>query len=180
MERSTEERDRLAGEMCEKGLWPEVLAFAQKWQEDDPNDHRALYFIGMGLSGMGQPAQAETAFRHALTMDPTDFEVWDRLSGLLYKDMRRPDDGIRCMKQALRINPRHKQGWLHLATMADETGSYYRAMEYADQALALDSELVEAYLHKAAAARALGKMDVVKDVCRQLAAIAPEHFHRAP
>ena len=180
MERSTEQRDRLAGEMCEQGLWPEVLAFAQKWQEDDPSDHRAHYFIGMGLNGMGQPAQAESAYRHALAMDPTDFEVWDSLTDLLYRDMRRPDEGIRCMKQALRINPQHKEGWLHLATMADEMGNYYRALEYADQALALDSELVEAYLHKAAAARALGRMDVVKDVCHQLATIAPERFRRVP
>jgi len=180
MEPSTAERDRLAGEMCEQGLWPEVLAFAQKWQEDDPNDHRAYYFIGMGLNGMGQPAQAETAYRRALTMDPTDFDVWNRLSELLYKDMRRPDDGIRCLKQALKINPRHKQGWLRLAAMADETGNYDRALEYADQALALDSDLVEAYLHKAAAARALGKTDVIKDICQRLAAIAPEHFRRDP
>jgi len=177
---STQERDGLAGEMCKKGLWPEVLAFAQKWQEQNPRDHRALFYIGLGLSGMGQPAQAEKAYRQALKMEPTDFEVWDHLSDLLYKNMHRPAEGIRCLKQALKLYPQHTLGWLHLATMADEMGIHHQALEYADQAIALDSKLVEAYLHKAAAARALGRMDVVKDICHQLATMAPEHFQRAP
>jgi tetratricopeptide (TPR) repeat protein len=100
MELSTEERIRQAGEMCGAGLWPEVLAFAQKWQAEDPTDHRAPYYIGLGLSGMGQYTQAEMAYRHALAMDPTDFKIWNHLAELLYKNLRRPAEGVRCLKQA--------------------------------------------------------------------------------
>jgi tetratricopeptide (TPR) repeat protein len=180
MELSTEQRVRQAGEMCEQGLWPEVLALAQKWQTEDPKDHRAPYYIGLGLSGLGQFSRAETAYRQALAMDPTDFTVWNHLAELLYNNMRRPAEGVRCLKQALKINPQHKLGWLHLAAMADHMGSHHKVLEYADQALALDPKLVEAYLHKATAARALGKMDVIKDVCNALASLEPENFHRAP
>src|SRR5690348_11190648 len=105
MESGTEDRARRAGEMCTAGLWPEVLAFAQKWQEDTPTDHRAWHYIGLGLSGMGQYAQAETAFRRALAMDVTDFEIWSHLADLLSQNLRRPAEGLRCLKQALRINP---------------------------------------------------------------------------
>lgn len=176
MELSTAERARRAGEMCAVGFWPEVLAFAQKWQADDPNDHRALYFIGRGLSGMGQPAQAEKFFRRAVAMEPTDFAIWLQLAELLAKDLRRPADGIRCLKQALKINPWHKLGWLRLATMAGDLGHHDQALEYAERAIMLDPQMVEAYLHKAAAARALGRMDVVHAVDRQLAVLAPGKF----
>jgi len=37
---------------------------------------------------------------------------------------------------------------------------------------------VEAYLHKAAAAKALKKPDVVREVCHKLATIEPEKFRR--
>ncbi len=70
--------------MCENGLWPEVLAFAQSWRERDPSDYRALYYIGLGLSGLGQFAMAETAYRHALALETTDARVWNNLGGLLY------------------------------------------------------------------------------------------------
>ncbi len=45
-------------------------------------------------------------------------------------------------------------------------------------ALALDRKLVEAHLSRAAAARALGKMDIVQEVCHELATLEPETFRR--
>jgi len=178
MERNSEDRARRAEEMCAAALWPEVLAFAQHWHEEDSRNHRAFYYIGLGLRGMGQPAQAETAFRRALAMDPTDFEIWEQLAELLSKNLRRPAEGVRCLRRALKINPRHKLGWLQLAALADDMGSHLKALECAEQAIALDPKLVEAYLRKAAAARALGRLDLVKDACRRLAAIEPEYFRR--
>jgi Tfp pilus assembly protein PilF len=164
--------------MCEKGLWPEVLAFAQNWRERDPSDYQALYYIGLGLSGLGQFALAETAYRGALALENTDARVWNNLGGLLYEKLHRPKEGIRCLEQGLKMDPLDKLAWANLATMAGRLGQHHKAMEYADRALALDPEMVEAYLHKAAAARALKKMDVVKEVCQRLATIKPEKFRR--
>ena len=103
MEPITEEKVRQARELCEQGLWPKVLAFAQKWREEQPGDHRALYYIGLGLNGMRQFSEAEAAYRHALTMKPTDVKVWNNLAGLLYENLRRPAEGIRCLEQALKM-----------------------------------------------------------------------------
>ena len=58
-------------------------------------------------------------------------------------------------------------------------GRHHQALAYADRAIALDPKLVEAYLHKATAARALGKTEVIQEVCQVLATLAPEHFCRA-
>ena len=168
-----------ARELCESGMWSRLLDFAQKWREEDPSDHRALFYIGLGLCGLGQFAQAEAAYRHALTINPTDARVWNNLAGLLYEKLQRPTEGVRCLERALKINPDHKQSWSHLATMVGRLGRHHQALAYADRALALDPKLVEAHLHKATAAKALGKMEVVREVCAALAAIDPKHFRRA-
>jgi tetratricopeptide (TPR) repeat protein len=123
--------------------------------------------------------QAEAAYRHALTINPTDVKVWNNLAGLLYENLRRPAEGVRCLERALKINPDHKQSWSNLATMVGRMGRHHQALAYADRAIALDPKLVEAYLHKATAARALGKLDVVREICRVLASLEPEHFRRA-
>ena len=164
--------------MCEKGLWPAVLAFAQKWREEEPTDYQALYYIGLGLSGTGQFAMAETAYRGALALETTDARVWNNLGGLLYEKLQRPGEGIRCLEQGLKMDPHNKLAWSNLATMSGRMGQHRKALEYADRALALDPNMVEAYLHKAAAAKALKKMDVVKEVCHKLATIEPEKFRR--
>jgi tetratricopeptide (TPR) repeat protein len=62
--------------------------------------------------------------------------------------------------------------------MVGELGFHDKALIYAEHAIEIDPKFIEAYLHKAAAARALGKMEIVKEVCDKLAAIEPEKFGR--
>ena len=178
MELNGKNKDKIAHGMCEKESWPAVLAFAQKWREKDPSDYQALYYIGLGLSGMGQFAMAETAYRNALALETTDARVWNNLGGLLCEKLRRPSEGIRCLEQGLKMDPHNKLAWSNLATMAGRIGQHHKALEYADRAIALDPKLVEAYLHKATAAKALKKMDVVKEICQKLGTIEPEKFRR--
>ena len=174
-----ERKARIARGLCEQGLWPDVLAFAQKWREKEPGDYRALYYIGLGLSGMRQFQEAEAAYRSALTLESTDVKVWNNLAGILFENLQRPVEAIRCLEQSLKMDPHNKLCWSNLATMVGRLGQHDKAMAYADRAIALDPKLVEAYLHKATAAMALKKMDVVKEVCQALASIEPENFRRA-
>jgi tetratricopeptide (TPR) repeat protein len=165
--------------LCEKSLWPDVLAFAKKWREENPSDHNALFYLGLGYSGRGQFVQAETAYRQALALDATDPKVWNNLAKILFENLRRPKDGILCIEQMLKRDPANKLGWSNLAVMVGELGLHEKAMLYADRAIALDPKFVEAYLHKATAARALGKTEIVREICDALAAIEPEKFQRA-
>ncbi|HEU5396508.1 MAG TPA: tetratricopeptide repeat protein [Verrucomicrobiae bacterium] len=173
-----EEKPKTAREFCESQRWPDLLAFAEKWSEEVPADHRAWYYVGIALAGLGRFDEAEAAYRRALAIDPGEVKAWNNLAGLLYENLQRPLDGIRCLQQALKINPANKLAWSNLATMVGRMGHHDRAMEFANRALALDPELVEAHLHKGAAALALGKTDVVRDVCERLGRIAPEKFRR--
>jgi tetratricopeptide (TPR) repeat protein len=179
MAANSEENIRHARALCEKNLWPEVLAFAQKWHAENPVDYKALYYAGLGHAGLGQFAQAETAYRQALALDATDPKIWNNLAKILFENLQRPRDGILCIEQTLKLNPGNKLGWSNLAVMVGQLGLHDQALLYADRAIALDPKFVEAHLHKAAAARALGKTEVVKEVCHALATIEPEKFRRA-
>ena len=170
---------RKARRLCEQGLWPEVLSFAQQWHKDHPADYLPLFYTGLGHSGLKQFPQAETAYRQALALNGTDARVWDNLAGVLYENLQRHTEGISLAEQAVKINPGHKVGWANLATMVGRLGKYEQAMTYAECAIALDSKFVEAYLHKASAGLALGRLEVVKEICQTLAAIEPEKFRRA-
>jgi tetratricopeptide (TPR) repeat protein len=174
-----EEEIRTARRLCEAGDWPGLLDFARAWQQKSPEDYNAFYYLALGHSGLGQYVQAETAYRRALALDESDPKVWSNLGGLLYERLKKPLDGIRCVEQALKLNPTHKLGWANLACMVGRLGHHQHAMAFADRALALDSQFVEAYLHKGAAARALGKNEVLREVCGALSAIPPEKFQRA-
>jgi tetratricopeptide (TPR) repeat protein len=178
MAANSEANVRRARAMCEKGLWAEVLDFAQKWHAENPADSKALFYMGLGFSGRGQFVQAETAYRQALALDATDPKVWNNLAKILFENLKRPMDGIVCIEQMLKLDQGNKLGWSNLAVMVGELGLHDKAMIYADRAIALDPKFVEAYLHKATAARALGKTEIVKEVCATLATIGVEKFRR--
>jgi tetratricopeptide (TPR) repeat protein len=175
----SEEKIQHARTLCQQGAWDEVLDFAQKWHAEDPADHKALFYKGLGFGGLGKYVLAEKAYRQALKIDATDIKVWNNLGGILFEHLKRPRDGIDCIEQALKLSPENKLGWANLAAMVGRLGLHEKAIAYADRAIALDPNLIEAHLYKAAAARALGKTDILREVCEKLATIEPDKFHRA-
>jgi len=176
---ASEEKTRAARELCDKASWPEVLAFAQKWQAEEPSKSKPLFFQGVALAAMGRFVEAETIYRRALARDGKDFKAWNNLAGVLFDALNKPMDAIRCMERAMKLEPQNKLGWSNLASMVGRLGRHEKALEFAGRALALDPQMVEAHLHKAAAAKALGKMEIVQEASRALAAIETGKFRRA-
>ena len=179
MASGSEEKIRAARELCDQAAWPDVLAFAWKWHAENPADAKALFFQGVALAATGRFVEAETIYRRALKLDPADFKTWNNLAGILFDPLDKPMDAIRCMERAMKLEPQNKLGWSNLASMVGRLGRHEKALEFAGRALALDPEMVEAHLHKAAAARALGKMEIVRETSEKLAAIEAEKFRRS-
>jgi tetratricopeptide (TPR) repeat protein len=179
MELCIDQKAEEARELCEKGLWPQVMALAQEWHAENPAEAKALFYQGVALTASGRFVEAETAYRRALELDATDFKTWNNLAGLLFEALKKPAEAIQCMQQALKVDPQNKVGWANLTSMVGRLGRHDKALEYAERALTLDANFVEAHLHKAAAAKALGKTEIVKEVCAALATIEPEKFRRA-
>ena len=179
LELETEQKAGQARELCEKGLWPQVMALAQEWHAENPADARALFYQGVALAASGRFVEAETAYRQSLRLDATDFKAWNNLAGILFESLKKPAEAVHCMQQALKVDPQNKVGWANLTSMVGRLGRHDKALEFAERALTLDTNFVEAHLHKAAAAKALGKAEIVREVCAALATIKPENFRRA-
>jgi len=165
--------------LCDQGAWPDVLTFAKKWQEENPAEAKAVFYQGVALAATGRFAEAETAYRRALKLDSSDFKTWNNLAGILFDSLNKPMDALRCMEEAMKFEPQNQLGWSNLASMVGRLGRHEKALEFAGRALALDPQMVEALLHKAAAAKALGKTEIVQEVSRALAAIESGKFRRA-
>ena len=176
---TTEGKIKAARELCDKGLWPDALAFARKWHAENPAGAKALFFQGVALAATGRFAEAETTYRRALVLDAADFKTWNNLAGILFDSLDKPLDAIRCMERALKLEPQNKLGWSNLASMVGRLGRHEKALEFAERALSLDPQFVEAHLHRAAAAKALGKTVIVREAARALEAIEADKFKRA-
>ena len=174
--------DKKAGEaraLCEQGKWSAVLEYAQRWNAENPAEAKALFYQGVALAAAGRFVEAETVYRQALQLDPADFNAWNNLAGVLFESRKKPREAVQCMQEALKIEPHNKVGWANLTSMVGRLGRHDKALEFAERALTLDPNFVEAHLHKAAAARALGRMEIVREACAALAMIRPENFRRA-
>jgi len=167
-----------ARSLCEKGLWPDVLAFAQQWHAENPADARALFYQGVALASSGRFVEAETTYRRALAVDPADFKTSNNLAAILFDALHRPGEAVKCLDEALRLNPANPLGWSNLASMNGQLGRHVQARVCAERALALDPQVVEAQLHRARAAQMLGQAEIVQAVSEALAQLPPEKFRR--
>src|SRR5580698_8939276 len=168
-----------ARSFCEQGLWPEVVAFARKWQVETPGDAKAFFYEGVALASLGKFVEAETAYYRALALDENDFKTWNNLAALLFEGLKQPAEGAKCLAQAMQIDPGNKLGWSNLASMHGQLGRHREALDCAERALALDPKMVETQLHRARAAQALGKAEIVRAASEALAQVPPEKFKRA-
>ena len=164
--------------LCEKGLWPDVLAFAQQWRTNNPAAAKPWFYQGVALAAMGRFVEAETGYRRALTLDAADFKTWNNLAALLFDALNRPTEGAQCLAQALQMDPGNRLGWANLASMNGQLNRHADALACAERALALDPLMVEAHLHRARAAQALGKSEIVRAASEALAKLPPEKFQR--
>lgn len=168
-----------ARRLCEQARWPEVLALAQTWQTEFPGEARAFFYGGVALAASGRLIEAETSYRRALALDAGDFKTWNNLAALLFEALNQPAEGARCLAQAVKLEPQNKLAWANLASMHGQLNQHARALECAERALQIDPEFAVAHLHRARAAQALGKMDIVRAATGALAGLPPDKFKPA-
>jgi tetratricopeptide (TPR) repeat protein len=168
-----------ARSLCEKGAWADVLAFTEKWQAEVPDEPKVFFYQGAALAALGRFPEAETAYYGALALDDNDFKTWNNLAALLFDSLNQPAEGAKCLGRAMQIDPGNKLGWANLASMNGQLNRHKEALDCAERALALDPTMIEAQLHRARAAQALGKTDIVRAASEALSKVPPEKFQKA-
>ena len=165
--------------LCERGSWRDLLAFAQQWHLESPDDPKPLFYQGVALAVVGRFVEAETAYRRTLNLDPNEARAWNNLGAILFEALKRREEGIQCLANSVKLDPGNKLGWANLASMHGQLGRHQHALDCAERALALDPDMIEALLHRGRAAQKLGQPDTLRAVLEHFARIPAEKFRRA-
>ncbi len=167
-----------ARSLCEQQRWGDVLALTGAWRAEKAAA-APWFYQGVAQAALGRWAEAETSYRRALKLDAADFKTWNNLASLLFGALNRPAEAVQCLSQALKADPQNALGWANLASLNGQLGRHAPALECAERALALNPQMVEAQLHRARAAQALGKPDILRAASEALAQMPLAQFQRA-
>jgi tetratricopeptide (TPR) repeat protein len=175
---NTSSKAARARSLCEKGSWPDVLALAESWRAEKPDDAKAWFYCGAALAAMGRLVEADTAYRRSLALDPADVKAWNNLAKLSFEGLNRPAEATKCLQRLLEIDSRNALAWANLASLNGQLGRHAEAMTCAERALAIDPHMALAQLIRARAAQGLGRPEILREASAALARMPPEKFGR--
>lgn len=122
--------------------------------QNDPQNSRAYYDLGLALLYLSQWKESTEALRHAIAIDPTYVEAKMQYSGELI-ETGDPEEAIRQLTDVIGIEPRNDQAYSYLARAYYDKFVYSKSVECADHAIAINPKNEQAQLMKGAALREL-------------------------
>ena len=93
--------------------WSGLLAWGQRWAQADAKNPLAWFIQGRALGELGRFAEAITAYRQNVRLDPGDMYARNNL-GNAYRDSRRPREAMLAYRAAVEIDPDYIQAWHNL------------------------------------------------------------------
>jgi tetratricopeptide (TPR) repeat protein len=131
-----------------------------------PEEMRWPYYLADLHKSRGETDAAETAFKRVLQLKPDDLAtlIW---LGRLHLDQGRPEEAEPLFTKALNLAPRDVSVLAGLGRVAVARRDYKRAVNYLEEALAIDPEAESLHAPLAAAYRGLGQLDKAQPHLRQ-------------
>ncbi len=125
-----------------EGPTPEAMDLAKRAIEFGPNEADGYNAMGLALTRLGRPAEAEKCYEASLRLDPDQPEIRVNLGNVLR--FKSPERAIECYREALRLKPddakaHNNLGNLLQASAPEEACEHYRA------ALRIAPEFAEAH-----------------------------------
>jgi tetratricopeptide (TPR) repeat protein len=125
--------------------------FLEQAIAEDPNDHRALFYLALTLSELGETDAAITTFRQRVALGGWDQEVFYCLYKIgLLLSANDPNAGILQLLAAWNYRPSRAEPLLELARLHRGRGEYTLSALYASTGLALPASTDSAFVHNEA------------------------------
>ena len=86
-----------------EGPTPEAMDLAKRAIEFGPNEADGYNAMGLALTRLGRPAEAEKCYEASLRLDPDQPEIRVNLGNVLR--FKSPERAIECYREALRLKP---------------------------------------------------------------------------
>jgi len=137
-------------------------SIAKVWMDKaialDKNFLPAHEWRGVICGEMGQFHDAIRSFDAAIMLDPMNADLYVRRARMEEK-LGRDDDALRDLRFAYELSPRAKRTLMYLGDVYLKVGDSAKAIDYYDQAIALDAEYDDAHAHKAKALVSANRVD---------------------
>lgn len=82
--------------------------------QSDRNRAVAQWQAGMAHKKAGRYAEAETAYREAISINPKYMDAWNDLGALLTDHLGRPTEGEAVFREVIRLDPKYFYAWNNL------------------------------------------------------------------
>lgn len=119
---------------------PAALEKQRRLAVERPGDAAVFNDLGNLLVMAGQPSEAESAYRHAVEIDPHRLSALYNL-GLLLVQEGKPAEARQLFEKVLEIEPRHAWAHYQLGALHERQGDKSRAVREYAQAFRLDPQL---------------------------------------
>ena len=148
---------KVLGRCLHAGDWIGMLKIAKPMAAKHPDAPSAHYYHGFSLHALGLLAQAETAYKQGLAIDPENAGLW-RLIGSTQDGQKRSKEARESWKKAVGIAPDDALSWQYLAASNLKDEDFLEAVSPLESLRKLDR----------------GKFDELLAACRSLRVHPPE------
>lgn len=140
-----------------EGRLEEVLARVEALLAAGHGGQPAIHNLaGAALLGLGRPEEAETAFRRAISLEPSVGDGWNNLGNAL-RDQKRFDEARLAYETAIQRRQDYPEAWSNLGAALQELGHVDEALSACGTALVLNPNLLDAINNRGTALIAKGK-----------------------
>ena len=178
--RISNQKPRLAGELCRKGFSFSVngqdqkaLQYFKKATENDPNSTTAWYGLGYCLAGKNSQNDAIEAYKQAIRTDPTNEISYFHL-GNYYHKLGRSDEAIESYKKVVRMNPDFETAHFNLGIIYSEIGQLIDGKEAFQNVVRINPAATKAYYNIGLSYSRLGQYPQAIDAYKKAVEINPE------
>jgi tetratricopeptide (TPR) repeat protein len=103
------------------GEYEQAVVHLDRVVESNPRNGEAFELLARACSSLGRPADAESAFRKAVNLRPSDWTIYKQL-GLFYANQSRFDDAIENLRTVTQLSPDNAQGYVNLGVVLYQAG----------------------------------------------------------
>jgi predicted O-linked N-acetylglucosamine transferase (SPINDLY family) len=129
-------RQGLISSLSKAGDFEGALKAAESAVRDFPENSGFFASLGRVLFDLRRPADAESAFRKALALDPANGEAANNL-GTLIGDRGRSKEALELYELAAKVRPNLGDAWFNLGSAHEKAGDLLKAKQALERCIAL-------------------------------------------
>ena len=155
-----------------QGKYVDVMNKAIGLEKKFPNSFMISNILGAAYKGLGKLDKAESSFRKACELNPSNSDTFNNL-GFVLSEQGKIDEATVCYKKVLKLSPNDCESYVTLGNLLLLKNNFGESMEAYNRALTIKPDFAEAYNNLGNALKAQGVLDKAKEAYAQAIKLQP-------